>query len=108
CIYSANAFGSDPLTAFADPPDFFRDDTQQRSWNLPPSTVCQWPYEEMYAGDLRLPKGGYDNDERRRRAIAYFDALKPDHSLIFYYANYSNPLSEDESRRYILVGLARL
>jgi len=108
CIYSANAFGAEALTAFADPPEFFRDDTQQRRWPLPPSTVCQWPYEEMYADDLRMPKSGYDNEERRKRANAYFNTLEPDHSLIFYYANYSNPLSEDESKRYVLVGLARL
>lgn len=108
CIYSANAFGPDPLTAFADPPEFFKDGTQQRRWPLPPSTVCQWPYEEMYADALRLPRGGYDNEQRRARANAYFDALERDQSLIFYYANYSNPLSEDESKRYLLVGVARL
>lgn len=108
CVYSANAFGSEQLTAFADPPEFFRDGTKQHRWSISPSTVCQWPYEEMYADDLHLTNGGYDNDERRRRAKAFFDALRPDRSLIFYYANYSNPLSEVESNRYALIGVARL
>ena len=108
CIYSANAFGSENLTAFADPPVFFKDDTQTRRWDLPPCSVGVWPYEVMYADDLKQEEGGYDNDERRERVNAFFDALKKEESLIFYYANYSNPLSEDESKRYLVVGVSRI
>jgi exodeoxyribonuclease V alpha subunit len=108
CIYSANAFGSKSLTAFADPPTFFRDDTQTRKWKLPAASVCVWPYEEMYADDLKRQGGGYDNDERRARAKAFFEELRKDESLVFYYANYSNPMSEDEAQRYLLVGVSRI
>jgi hypothetical protein len=38
----------------------------------------------------------------------FFKALENDKSLIFYYANYSNPMSEDEAQRYILVGVSRI
>lgn len=44
-IYSANAF--------ADPPNFFKDATQTRKWDLPPASVCVWPYEVMYAEDIK-------------------------------------------------------
>ena len=107
CIYSANAFGKEQLTAYARPPEFFRDETQTRKWDLPAASVCVWPYEEMYGEDLRQ-EGGYDNEERRERAKAFFNALVKDQSLIFYYANYSNPLSEDEAQRYVLIGLSRI
>ena len=108
CIYSANAFGKEQLTAYARPPEFFKDETLTRMWELPPASVCVWPYELMYGEDIRQEGGGYDNDERRERANDFFDALTKDESLIFYYANYSNPLSEDEAQRYVLVGLSRI
>ena len=28
--------------------------------------------------------------------------------IIFYYANYSNPLSEEETPRYVLIGVSRI
>lgn len=108
CIYSGNAFGAKQLTAFAAPPAFFRDDTQIRKWKLPAASVCVWPYEEMYADDLKKQGGGYDNDERRARAQAFFQQLQKDQSLVFYYANYSNPMSEDEVQRYLLAGVSRI
>src|SRR5437870_13453756 len=52
CIFSINAFGADPLTAFDDPPDFFGSGTRT-IWNLPPATVCVWPYEAMYTDDAK-------------------------------------------------------
>ena len=94
--------------AFAEPPNFFGDDTQTRRWQLPAASVCVWPYEEMYTDDLRLKGGGYDNEVRRKRANAFFDALKRNESLVFYYSNYSNPLTEEEAQRYILVGVSRI
>lgn len=106
CVYSVNAFGSDQLRAFADPPEFFRDG-DRREWDLPPATVTIWPYEEMYGEDLRT-SGRYDYDLRLERAKEYFSAIIPDHSLIIYYANYSNPFSTDDARRYAIVGLSRI
>lgn len=109
CIYSINAFGQNNLTSFADPPDFFRDDSRTRHWDLPPATVCVWPYEEMYyAEGVEKPGGGFDYDRRLEAAKAYFNDITADQSLIFYYANYSNPFSEEDQRRYVLVGLSRV
>lgn len=107
CIYSINAFGSEALTAYANPPSFFDKGTKRREWELPPATVCVWPYEEMYREEVR-GQHGYDNDLRFKFASEFFSKIEPDVSLIFYYANYSNPLSTDEAPRYVLTGLSRV
>lgn len=107
CCYSINAFGAEEVYAQADPPIWFKDNTRSRRWTLPPSTVCVWPYEVMYGDDVRS-KGQFDYDKRLANAREFFKAIEPNKSLIFYYANYSNPFSEDENKRYVLVGLSRV
>jgi ATP-dependent exoDNAse (exonuclease V) alpha subunit len=106
-VYSINAFGAGTLTSYADPPDFFDAGSTRREWDLPPSTVCVWPYEEMYRDEVR-GQYGYDNDLRLKYAQDFFAKIESNVSLIFYYANYSNPLSTDEAPRYALVGLSRV
>ncbi len=108
CMYSINAFGKETLTANAEPPDFSDYTAQKFEWEMPPSTVCIWPYEEMYSPEVKKAGGGYDNDKRVARAKALFEQLTEDRSLIFYYANYSNPFSEEENERYVVVGMARI
>jgi hypothetical protein len=108
CVYSINAFGSETVKAFSQPPDWFRDGSKVRYWDVPPFTVCTWPYEEMYTDDVKNPDGTYNYEKRLERAKRYFQELTPDKSLIFYYANYSNPFSENEANKYVLVGISRL
>jgi exodeoxyribonuclease V alpha subunit len=111
CIYSINAFGPKELVAYADPPKFFRDKTEQLKWSLPPATVCIWPYEEMYTEEMlniQKEQGKYNNDARRENAVEYFSKIEPGKSLIFYYANYSNPFNEEEQKRYVVVGISRI
>ncbi|OPY56983.1 MAG: ATP-dependent RecD-like DNA helicase [Pelotomaculum sp. PtaU1.Bin035] len=62
----------------------------------------------MYSDEMRREGGGYDNEKRLIAARNYFNQLTQDRSLIFYYANYSNPFSENEQKRYVIVGVARL
>ena len=38
----------------------------------------------------------------------FFAELEPGKSLIFYYANFSNPFTEEDERKYVLIGIARL
>jgi len=45
---------------------------------------------------------------RLKAARVYFSKLQPNRTLIFYYANYSNPFSENEQKRYVVVGVSRL
>ena len=111
CVYSINAFGLETVKAFSKPPDWFRDGSKVRYWDLPPSTVCIWPYEKMYTDDVKYSGGSsqtYNYEKRLKRANQYFEELTPDKSLIFYYANYSNPFSENEANKYVLVGISRL
>lgn len=107
CSYSINAFGLDEMSSAADPPEWFDKSTSTKQWTLPAATVSIWPYEEMYVDDVKRD-GRFDNDRRRERASSYFAAIEKDKSLIFYYANYSNPFSEEESKRYSLIGVSRV
>ena len=106
CIYSINAFGPEPLTAFDDPPHFFRSG-ERTQWELPPATVCVWPYEAMY-DEAAKTNGRVDNDKRLKLANAHFAAIQNDKSLIFHYANYSNPFDKEDAKHYIVIGLSHV
>lgn len=108
CVYSINAFGSQQITAFSDPPDFFYGGAKRIEWKLPPATVCIWPYEEMYGDDVKRPGGTFDYDKRLQNAKDFFGRIEPAQSLVFYYSNYSNPLNQEDERRYVVVGMSRI
>lgn len=108
CCLSMNAFGSNPVEAYEDPPDWFKDETQRTFWSMPPSTCAAWPYEEMYRQEAKNAKGKWDSALRRQLVEEYFKEIKPNRSLVFYYSNYSNPFSENEVKKYVIVGLSRL
>ncbi len=81
----------------------------EREWPLPPATVCLWPYEATYEAEgVRNRDGSYNYDNRLASARAFWSRVVPNRSLIFYYANYSNPFSEDEAKRYVIVGISRV
>jgi exodeoxyribonuclease V alpha subunit len=109
CSYSYNAFGLESAPAASHPPDFFFGGAERREWAVPPATVCIWPYEAMYAEEVKA-SGYLDNDRRRALMLEFFKPIKQDcgKNLIFYYANYSNPLSEDEAPRYVMIGVSRI
>lgn len=109
CSYSYNAFGLDPAKAASNPPDFFHGGAARREWEMDPATVSVWPYEAMYGEDITA-SGRTDNDLRRSRVLDFFKPIQEDcgSNLIFYYANYSNPISEEEAPRYVLVGVSRV
>jgi ATP-dependent exoDNAse (exonuclease V) alpha subunit len=108
CIYSANAFGDEGIRGYSNPPDFFRGGAKRTEWDIPPATVCVWPYEAMYGDAVYDETGKLDNDKRSANAEEFFSKIENDKSLVFYYANYSNPLSDDESPRYVLIGVSRV
>src|SRR4051794_29895590 len=106
CIYSVNAFGRDELTAVAEAPEWMYPGSR-REWSLPPATVAIWPYEQMYRDEVRRGQS-YDYDLRLQYARDYFAQVTEGKSLVFYYANYSNPFSEDDERQYVIVGMSRI
>jgi exodeoxyribonuclease V alpha subunit len=109
CVYSINAFGKETIGAYADAPDWYPAN-ERVTWDLPPSTVCIWPFEQMYGPEVRNTGGGqqYDYDKRRAGAESYFEQIEANSSLVFYYSNYSNPFSEDDAQRYVIVGVSRV
>ncbi|WP_444934145.1 ATP-dependent DNA helicase [Microbulbifer sp. JTAC008] len=108
CMYSASAFSIRPNMVASEPPAFFNDDTKIRHWELPAATACTWPYEAMYnKPDLKVGNR-YDYDKRLKYAEEHFEPVEADKSLVFYYANYSNPKSTDETPAYLLIGVARI
>ena len=108
CIYSANAFSPDAIRGYSNPPHFFFDGARRVEWDIPPYTVCAWPYKEMYNEGVQGDGRFVDNDKRSENVDAFFSNIENDRSLIFYYANYSNPFSESEDRRYALIGVSRV
>ena len=62
----------------------------------------------MYGEDVYNEGGYLDNDRRSANADKFFGSIEPGRSLIFFYANYSNPFSEEGSPRYALIGVSRV
>lgn len=109
CMYSGSAFADLGSQVEAIPPKWFNPETEVAKWSIDAQTACIWPYEAMYNhDDIKDKEGRFDYDKRLKYATEYFNQLENNHSLIFYYSNYSNPFSEDETPRYVLVGVARL
>lgn len=106
CGFSVHAFDPEPSTMFDDPPEFFSGG-KRVSWNVPPYTVCTWPYEAMYDEAVKT-NGNYDTKKRLAAVMAHFAAIQVGKSLVFLYANYSNPFSSEDSKRYLLVGVSRV
>ena len=109
CVYSINAFGKETIGGYADAPDWYPAN-ERVTWDLAPSTVCIWPFEQMYRPEVENQGSGqrYDYDQRLAFAKEYFGQTEANRSLVFYYSNYSNPFSEDDSRRYVIVGVSRV
>lgn len=111
CALSANAFGKETVQVRVDPPSWWKQgDADSTILSLPPYTACTWCYEAMYKADVSSDVNGksYDNDKRQRNAEAYFSQFEGGKSLVFYYAGYSNPFSENEENNYVIVGASRI
>lgn len=111
CSYSINAFGTKAVKGESNPPDFFRDDSKGIEFEIPAATACIWPYEQMYSDSIKAgPESSqkYDYSKRLQAAKDFFKEVSPDQSLIFYYANKSNPFSEEDNRNFVLVGISKV
>lgn len=111
CALSANAFGKETIQAKVDTPSWWETNQADPAiLTLPPYTVCTWCYEAMYRGDVAssIPGRTYDYDKRQKNAEEYFAQFQEGKSLIFYYAGYSNPFSENEENNYVIVGASRI
>jgi exodeoxyribonuclease V alpha subunit len=107
CCFSNNAFGKDTTVARVNSPAWYNN-KEIRQWEMPPNTVSLWPYEEMYFEDDKNEDGTFNYDNRIANVKAFMNEVKEDASLIFYYSNYSNPLSNEDDRKYVIVGFGRV
>lgn len=111
CAYSINAFGNAAVKGESNPPDFFNDESKGIQFEIPASTACIWPYEQMYSDDIKMPAGSkqtYDYTKRLKAAKDFFKEITPNESLVFYYANKSNPFSEEDDRNFVVVGISKI
>lgn len=110
CSLSVNAFGKETIIAKVGTPEWYNKNAKPSNITLPPSTACTWSYESMYSDNVidRTGKRLYDYNQRRQNVEEYFAQFQEGKSLVFYYAGYSNPFSEDEENNYVLVGVSRL
>lgn len=107
CCFSNNAFGKESTIAEVNSPNWYQN-KEIRKWEMPPHTVSLWPYEEMYFEDDKNEDGTFNYDNRIANVKTFMNEVKENASLIFYYSNYSNPLSNEDDRKYIIVGFGRV
>lgn len=111
CALSANAFGKETVQIRVDPPSWWKEgEAKATVLTLPPYTACTWCYEAMYKDDVFSAVKGktYDYAKRQNNAERYFAQFEEGKSLVFYYAGYSNPFSENEEDNYVIVGVSRI
>lgn len=111
CGLSANAFGKEKIQVKVDPPAWWKEgEADSTILTLPPYTACTWCYEAMYKDDVFSSVIGktYDYNKRQHNAEKYFSQFEEGKSLVFYYAGYSNPFSENEEDNYVIIGVSRI
>ena len=111
CGLSANAFGKETIQVEVDTPGWWKpEDGSPTKLIIPPYTACTWCYEGMYKDDVFFNERGktYDYEKRQRNAEEYFAQFEEGKSLVFYYAGYSNPFSEEEQDNYVIIGVSRI
>ncbi|TDP61177.1 ATP-dependent DNA helicase [Flavobacterium dankookense] len=107
CCFSNNAFGTDTTVAEVNSPEWYTNN-EIKKYELPPNTISIWPYEEMYFEDDKNADGTFNYENRINNVKAFMKEVKEDTSLIFYYSNYSNPLSGEDDKKYVIVGFGRV
>ncbi|MFN3753978.1 AAA family ATPase [Flavobacterium sp.] len=110
CAYSNNTFSKEHSVCRETPPSFFNGGADPMDIDVAPSTAFIWPYEQMYRDEVKAIGTGrqYDYNKRLEYSENFFNELKNNESLVFYYANKSNPFSTDDNQKYVLIGVSRI
>lgn len=102
CFWSANAFSRDKCDVQHDHPFDDIDKTIEES--LEPYSVFTWPFKLSFVRDKNKKRRQGDYPPNLERITnRYFNRLEPEHSIVFFYLNYSNPISAEEYK-YALLG----
>lgn len=101
CFWSINAFGN---TAFAVEHQHAFAENKVVVDTAEPFSVFTWPFKLSFVHNSANQKrhGNYPPDLDRRVAD-FVGAFTPNQSILFFYANYDNPVSADEMK-YLLLG----
>lgn len=75
-----------------------------------PHSFFTWPFKLSFVHDERLKKkrhGNYHPDLDKKRIPEFINKFKSNKSIVFFYANYDNPVSADDGK-YLLLGCSVL
>ena len=103
CFWSINLFGDEKIKVQHDNPA--APQLSRIEENLPPSSFFSWPFAISFTRNKaeREANGSYPANLEKVRIPYFNEKIKRGQSVGFVYANYSNPLSEEESK-YLLIG----
>jgi hypothetical protein len=101
CAQHINTFGNQTFTFIHQPRDFLKAGGPYPE-QFAPTCFGTWAYDNMYD-----PLAGRREAEvAETKVIETFEQLDKNQSLIFFYLNYSNPISPEENK-YVLAGVSR-
>lgn len=109
CYWSCNAFSKDSYDVEIEHP-FENVKTEPIKDKLKPFSVYTWPFRLSFnhSREKFLQEGKYPPD-LEPRVKNFFSKFNPGETILFFYANYDNPISaDDEKNRYVLLGCSLL
>lgn len=109
CYWSCNAFSSQSYNLEIEHP-FENIKAEPVKDTLKPYSVYTWPFRLTFnhSREKFLREGKYPPD-LEKRIKDFFGKFKPKETVIFFYANYDNPITaDDEKSKYVLLGCSLL
>lgn len=117
CYWSINALGNLDYTKLQDRHPFdataewgsdFKERVKPLDVDLSNHSIFTWCFHLGYPSDDDETEENYvPESELRKRVKAYCHELRPGKSIVFFYANYSNPFTDDD-HKYLLLGAGLL
>jgi exodeoxyribonuclease V alpha subunit len=105
CYWSINAFGKYPFKIIHTHA-FQRLANKTINDTVKPYSFFTWPFKLSFVHNEELKKkrhGNYPPDLDKKRIPEFIKKFTPKQSIIFFYANYDNPVSADDGK-YLLLG----
>ena len=108
CFWSCNAFSTQKCKIKHDHP-FEGIDVEAIKEDMAPYSVFTWPFRISFNhGDIRKTEGTYPPIKVLEKNVEeFFHKVKEKETIIFFYLNFDNPISADESK-YVLLGCSLL
>ena len=104
CYWSINAFGETPFNIVHH--HAFEWLNKEIDDKVEPYSFFTWPFKLSFVHDKNLKQnrlGNYHPDLDDKRIPGFLDKFPSNKSIVFFYANYDNPVSADDGK-YLLLG----